>query len=135
MDHATKIIPLGHLVDCCECGIRFAFDADLHARRKTDGKSFYCPNGHQQHYGDTEAKRLQRELESQRKRTEWAAHDAKRQRERADRAERRTRAYKGHASRLRNRIVNGKCPCCSEHFDDVESHIAEKHPGYATDEA
>jgi hypothetical protein len=40
---------------CCKCGTVFAMDEELQALRKRDGDSFYCPNGHGQHYTQTDA--------------------------------------------------------------------------------
>jgi len=37
-------------VQCCVCGIVFAMTGGLNDLRKSDGKQFFCPNGHDQHY-------------------------------------------------------------------------------------
>lgn len=39
---------------CCNCGIEFTMPADLQAALRRSHKTFYCPNGHGQHYsGET----------------------------------------------------------------------------------
>lgn len=43
-------------IRCCSCGIAFAIDSGLNDYRLKDGKAFYCPNGHEQHYIDSHAK-------------------------------------------------------------------------------
>lgn len=57
-------LTLGSLITCGECGIRFAFDSELHDRRRNDGRTFYCPNGHPRAYIETENDRLRKQLES-----------------------------------------------------------------------
>lgn len=50
------------VMDCPECGIVFGIPATLESRRREDGKSIYCPNGHTSGwYNDTTAKKLERE--------------------------------------------------------------------------
>lgn len=39
--------------ECCECGIMFQVPEEFAENRQEDGQSFYCPNGHEQHYADT----------------------------------------------------------------------------------
>lgn len=34
------------LMDCLTCGVVFQITTNLEARRRRDGKTFYCPNGH-----------------------------------------------------------------------------------------
>lgn len=112
---------------CCKCGIVFGIESRHRAelRRKTTKASFFCPNGHEQHYvGETEADRLRRELA-------WA----ERQRDNA-RAELRMtanslRVVKGHKTRLKKRIAAGVCPCCRRSFENVARHMKSKHPDYA----
>lgn len=43
---------------CCSCGITFSMDDILRELRQKDGTTFYCPNGHAQHYSESEATRL-----------------------------------------------------------------------------
>jgi hypothetical protein len=105
----------------------FAMTQDLVDVRLRDGKDFYCPNGHQQHYSDSS----QKQIENLQKRLEWAQNDAKTARDQREATERHARAVRGHATRLRKRIAAGKCPCCAKAFDDLAAHIAEKHPRYA----
>jgi predicted RNase H-like nuclease (RuvC/YqgF family) len=35
---------------CCNCGISFALTTELKKQRKSDYKTFHCPNGHPQFY-------------------------------------------------------------------------------------
>ncbi len=43
---------------CSECNVEFTLPPDLHTRRREDGQSFYCPNGHGQCYRVTDKDRL-----------------------------------------------------------------------------
>lgn len=92
------------------------------------------PNGHMLSWATSEGDKLRAQVESERKRTEWWQEEARQARERAEHEERRARALRGHATRLRKRIAEGKCPCCSKAFPDMAAHIAEKHPRYVPTE-
>lgn len=37
-------------VDCANCGADICLSTAMYARRRSDGQSFYCPNGHSNHY-------------------------------------------------------------------------------------
>ena len=44
---------------CCPtCGVLFWLSATYEGRRRSDGLTFYCPNGHSLSYGETETDRL-----------------------------------------------------------------------------
>lgn len=54
-------------VECCVCHTIFAMTEDLNKQclRKMENKTFYCPNGHEQHYvGLSEEEKLRRSLKS-----------------------------------------------------------------------
>lgn len=117
---------------CCNCGVLFAMEYWRTKRLQENHQTFYCPNGHGQSYtGPTEADRLKGQLEAARS---LAVREADRRREAEARTEaerRSSAAYKGHVTRIRNRIANGVCPAgCNRHFDNVERHIASKHPDF-----
>lgn len=124
------------LVSCPACGISYGIPDDLNDRalEARRSHSLYCPNGHSWHYTgkSDEQKRAEaaearaREAEHQRDAARKTAAIAREQRETA---ERRARALKGHATRLRHRIAAGKCPQCSADFPDLAAHYAEVHPG------
>lgn len=44
---------------CCNCATTFSMDEELQKLRKNDGLTFYCPNGHGQHYTQTVASKYQ----------------------------------------------------------------------------
>src|SRR4029450_202698 len=121
---------------CDACGMSFYIPTPIERRCANENRGWWCPGcGHSWCYGHTENEKLQQQIETERKRTEWAREEARQQRERAEAEERRARVYKGHATRLRKRVSVGKCPCCSQQFADLATHIAEKHPKYIPHDA
>lgn len=117
--------------ECYRCGVLFAMpkslrDSALKHTQKAPGEtiSFYCPNGHSQSYvGENEAQKLRRQLEAQRDETA-------RQRSLRDQADASARAYKGAATRARNRSKNGVCPCCGRTFQQLARHMKSQHPEF-----
>jgi hypothetical protein len=129
--------------DCCNCGVTFALTKELDDQRRKDHGTFYCPNGHPQVYtGKTEAQKLREELAqaqaqlvTEKKRTEYAHASRKAAQDQAAAAERSAAAYKGHLTRMRNRVANGVCPVqgCQRPFVNVHDHILNKHPEWAVE--
>lgn len=67
---------------CGECGVEFCMPAGLHAARKSDHKTFYCPNGHPRYFpGKTEQEKRIESLERYNRRLRedmqeaWAARE------------------------------------------------------------
>ena len=116
-------------VECCECGIEFAFREHYRQKRLDDHAVWYCPNGHKQMYsGKSEAEKLRDQLatvEKERdaavKRKEWAEQSEKAATKERDKA-------RADRDRLRKRAQNGSCPCCKRTFSNLARHMAIKHP-------
>lgn len=124
-------------LDCAACGITFGISAEFEARRRSDHRDFYCPNGHNLAYnGPSKAERERdaaRELAAREsRRRQYAEQRAQQASDEAERERRSAAAYKGHATRIRNRIKNGVCPVagCKRHFTNVRRHIATQHPDF-----
>jgi hypothetical protein len=115
--------------DCASCGVLFAISDDFDAHRREDGKGFFCPNGHSLIYSPSEAERLRRQLKDAKRDAEWFRVAEQAEREQRQAAERSASAFKGQATRLRNRAVTGTCAFCRRHFANVERHVAAQHPG------
>ena len=117
-----------YMQDCISCGIEFGVPNEFDDRRRRDGKSFHCPNGHAQSYGESDAARLKAEREK------TARLSARLEQERAACAalERRAAAARGQVTKIKKRIANGVCPCCNRTFSDLADHMATKHPDYVT---
>lgn len=109
------------VMTCCNCGVLFAMAEDLHAERLEKGGSFWCPNGHSQHFTEPETSKLKRLL----KNAEATSASERRWREQA---ENRLRATKGVVTKLRRRTLEGERPFCGQHLRDLERHIGRQHP-------
>ena len=109
---------------CCLCGIAYAVPAVFNAKRREDGKAFYCPNGHCLNYTFSEMQRLQhvvvekQQLLNQSQQREVALGTALKKVEMANR-------------RFAKRLESGLCPVegCKRHFTNLQRHIATEHKG------
>lgn len=118
-------------ITCADCGTPFGVGANFDKARRSDHRSFYCPNGHSLSYPKpkrTEADRLREQLAA-------ARSVAQRERERREAADRSARAYRGVATRVKNRAAHGVCPVpgCKRSFANVERHVAGQHPDFVTE--
>jgi len=120
-------------ITCCHagCGIVWGVPNTWERKRLEDKKLFYCPNGHAQgFFGESEADKLRRELDRLK---QQMAHRDDMIRERAriiKHAENSATAYKGHVTRIKNRVASGVCPCCNRSFQNLHQHMQNKHPDY-----
>lgn len=126
---------------CYKCGIEFAAPEHFVNARLADGQSFFCPNGHSQHYTETEVQRLTKQLEAEKKRVE----QEKLWREQADkkveeaRAETRTARkaeaiVRGKLKAQSERVKNGVCPCCNRTFQNLQRHMQTRHPDFTSEQ-
>lgn len=119
---------------CCNCGVIFGMANEIYrvAKQRREKSSFYCPNGHQQHYatGETEADKLRRERDRLKQDRAYWEDSNKRLQDALDRASRSASAYKGQVTRIKKRVSHGVCPCCNRTFDNLGRHMASKHPEY-----
>lgn len=116
---------IGYLVDeeCPSCGMFFGVTSDFQRRRREDGKSFRCPNGHSQSYSKPEIERLREKLAVRERRIEYLNNDLAY-------TNNQVRAQKAAKTRLINRIKNGVCPCCNRSFKNVRRHMKSQHPDF-----
>jgi|ERR1700677_2767220 len=109
---------------CYSCGMAFAVPEEWLQNRRKDHKSFWCPNGHQQSYqGETEAERLKRELEKERRAQvpmRESLMAAQKAQERAEKA----------LSRHKKRSAAGVCPCCNRTVKQLAEHMQSKHSDF-----
>ena len=108
---------------CCNCGVPFAFPDWMMRRLREKGGSFFCPNGHSQHYVETENTRLRKQLDEQ-------IRVATEQAERARVAELAEGERRKELERLKKRIKAGTCPCCKRTFSQLNRHMKTKHPEF-----
>ena len=123
------------ITHCGVCQIPHAIPAEMYDDRLANGGNWYCPNGHHLHFVTTEAEKLKKDLTAARRQADMARGGQRWERDQRLAAERSARAYKGHVTRLRNRIANGVCPVtgCRRHFDNVQAHIRGQHPDWAAE--
>ncbi|GAA3730349.1 hypothetical protein GCM10022239_03680 [Leifsonia bigeumensis] len=115
------------------CGVVFALSDNYVAARRRDHKTWYCPNGHAQHYpseSDIERAERRRKEALRHANDGWAAWSASQDQLRA--SERSKAALKGHLTRARNKVAAGNCPApgCGQHFANVREHMKFKHPEF-----
>ena len=126
-----------HVQDCPTCGVIYAISGELNRRRKEDGRSWYCPNGHTIHYTESEADRARkraaeeelkrRRLEEQLANTELELRFTNLDLE----GEKRSKAaIKGQLTKVKKRVGKGVCPCCNRTFQNLMKHMAGQHPDF-----
>jgi hypothetical protein len=118
-------------ITCGNCHIPFGLPAAMLKARQEDGGYFWCPNGHQIHYYETELDKLRKEKDRLQRVAESRAESLRITRGQRDAAQRSASALKGVVTKTKKRIGNGTCPCCNRHFANVERHMQSQHPEYA----
>lgn len=120
---------------CGKCGIEFgvphAFDTEQRQQGKNGG--FFCPNGHAQVYSESESDKLRRERDRLSQRLAEKDDDIRREREGREAAERKAAAARGQVTRIKKRVGNGVCPCCTRSFTNLRRHMEAQHPEYRAD--
>lgn len=119
--------------ECYKCGIPFAVTSKKYNELRNNGAEFFCPNGHGQHYTETEVIRLKKQVENEKRQREWAEQHARNNYEKFERAENQKKAYKGVITKIKNRVGHGVCPCCKRTFSALARHMKTKHPDFAVE--
>ena len=121
------------VINCGICGGTYAINERRRQFCFERGEGWHCPYCRTSwgYFNDSENERLKKELERERKRKEWAEQEALRQREQRIAAEHKARAERAAKTRIKNRVGNGVCPCCTRTFTNLARHMASKHPEYA----
>ncbi len=112
-------------IECYKCGICFAMTQDFNNNRLKDRESFYCPSGHRQSYiGETPEQKLKikladkdRELQSKNNTIIYLKTDLN--------------SVNKSYSKMRKRIANGVCPCCTRTFQNLMQHMKTEHPDFS----
>jgi hypothetical protein len=120
----THVETIGFTMEMCiNCGMPF-FMPTCHYKRllANKGETFYCPNGHGQHYaGKTEAEKLKERLE------QLEIEKNKREQELQDKWLDALSEKQKIENKLK-RVQNGVCPCCNRSFHNLQQHIQNEHP-------
>lgn len=108
---------------CYLCATLFAMDTYLQQERKSDGRSFFCPNGHGQIY----TKSLAAELEEAKRSAEQLRADL----DQAAAARRKLESdlldKAKELGQMKRHVKAGLCPYCRRHFVNLERHVQGKH--------
>jgi uncharacterized Zn finger protein (UPF0148 family) len=124
--------------ECPACGIVYGIPVDFADSLRKKGGSYYCPNGHGLSWHETEEDRQRKRATAAERRATQAEDTARAQRHRAETAERSAIAYRGHLTRIKNRIVAGVCPvpgCKRTGLVQTMRHISAKHPAWHAEHA
>ena len=121
-------------VHCGECGGTYAIDANFHRIKKEKGGFWNCPYC-QCSWGypadSSELARLKRKLEYTEADRDRQHRRHQEEKDRHERTQRRLSATQGVVTRTKNRVAKGVCPCCNRTFQDLQRHMASKHPDYS----
>lgn len=125
--HAISVNVTLETLECAKCATTFAIPANLLARLRKNADTFYCPLGHTNWYGKSEAERLKEKLDEQ---TRVATREAQRAAD-AERAEQAAVKEKNKLARelkaINKRVHAGVCTCCNRTFQNLARHMATKH--------
>lgn len=116
--------------ECPSCGIVYGIPQSFADDCRASGRRYWCPNGHNLGWKETEADKLRKKLTAEQERVEFLRDEERRQREHRQAAERRVAAMKGVVTRTKKRIARGKCVRCSCEFPDLAAHMATEHSDY-----
>lgn len=130
--HTETVVAL-YITACPTCSIIHAIPESLKARRRKLGGNVYCPNGHTWIFTELEVDKQRARADNAEAQLHYARAARDAARDQALAAERTATAYKGHLTRMRNRIATGVCPVqgCRRNFANVKAHIMGQHPDWA----
>lgn len=117
-------------IACFKCAVEFHVPTSLYTARKRDGASFWCPNGHEQHFCETNEARLSKQVERLQTQNANLLNAVESERSVRKTAERSAAATRGLMTKAKNRIAKGVCPCCNRYFKELHRHMQDKHADY-----
>lgn len=119
---------------CCNsnCGISYAVPKTWDDEKRRDYSTMYCPNGHPQSYkqGTSNEDKLRRENERLTQNRAYLEDQIRERDQKLEHELKKSTAFKGHVTRIKNRVSHGVCPCCNRTFQDLARHMATKHRDY-----
>lgn len=124
--------------DCPTCGVSYGLTSEYEKRRRADGKSWLCPNGHWVTYMKSDLDRerearkaAEREAAAMAAEARCARRQWKEEQDRHQSTRRSLAATKGVVTRVKRRVGKGVCPCCNRTFQNLARHMESKHPDYS----
>jgi hypothetical protein len=107
-------------MQCGSCGVWFAIPETMRLEKQRDGGHWYCPNGHQRVYSESDSVKFKRLYEQeQRVRASYN--------ERMVAAQRALEKSESNLKKLKKRTAAGVCPCCSRTVSQLAKHMQSKH--------
>lgn len=125
-------------ITCCHesCHVTFGMARGFYDRAKGDSKQYwYCPNGHSQHFSQSEADKMRLERDRAVQNAAYLQDRLTAKDKRLDEEKRRAAAARGQVTKIKNRVGRGVCPCCNRSFGNLHRHMATQHPTFTADEA
>lgn len=113
---------------CGNCGITYAVPEAWRAEKQKNGAGFYCPNGCNRVYRESDADKVRKELQAEKE-----MH--KRTLARLNEAEAAEQKAVSELKRQRKRHAAGICPCCNRTLQQLMKHMKTKHPDYSLEGA
>ncbi len=111
---------------CCVCGVPIVVPNIINTKRRENGASFWCVNGHPQSFTESEVANLRQQLEREKKAHSWTKQGLEKERNS-------NAGLRGEITKVKNRVGNGVCPCCNRSFSNVRRHMDTMHPEYKKD--
>lgn len=113
-------------VICGECGGVYAISERYRKQKEERGGYWHCPYcdcswGFSKEVSLIEKAQLEARIANDGLARERAAHEQ---------TTMSLRSHKAAKTRLKNRIANGICPCCTQYFKNLDEHIKNEHPKY-----
>ena len=124
----------------CGCGGTYAINERFREIKQERGGYWHCPYcGNHVSYSETDLDKLKKQLAREKHNAEQEQarlrQSLDRANERANYNERRRAAAQGQLTKVKKRVSNGVCPCCNRTFQDLQRHMANKHPDYTAEPA
>lgn len=111
-------------VVCSNCGIEFGMPDFYNEKRRDDHATFWCPNGHAQHYpGESNAEKYQRLYNAE-------SQKLLPMREQLAAAQRKLEQTSKKLKRTEKRAAAGVCPCCNRTFKQLAQHMESQHKDF-----
>lgn len=108
-------------IRCYRCALTFYVPVEFLNQRHSDGQSFWCPIGHEQHFSESTLTKLHKTQ------VELSANKTQLQLEKDQRA-----AAEAALQKQKRRISCGVCPVCRRNFQSLSRHMKTKHPTFSS---
>jgi protein-arginine kinase activator protein McsA len=119
------------VMTCPACGVTYAMPTSLQENAYARGErkiTWFCPNGHELGYnGPSEEEKARKKAEAD---ARWYEERFRAERDLHAHTSRQLAAQKAATTRAKKRHAAGVCPCCNRTFQQLQRHMASKHPDY-----